>query len=483
MRKHLARLRTHRTGGRFVALLAGALLLATAQQTTAAPLPTAPAASPAAAHRAAAPSWTGTWATTPTQTPASDTTAFEDQTLRQIVRVSIGGDRVRIRLSNEFGDRPLVIGEARVARPAAGGPDSRIDPRTDRPLTFGGRAAVTIPAGAPLLSDPVDLRVPAGSDLVVSIHLPERTAGSTLHAFAQRQNYVASGNVTRNTGIEATSTNDRWYFLSGVSVTTGRADSENRADTTGRADSENRADTTSRADTTGRAGGASRSSAVVTLGDSITDGANTEPGADHRWPDFLAQRLRTAYGPYARGVLNEGISGNRLLHDPNPPAGSDAENFAAYFGQSALRRFDRDVAAQPGAGHLIVLLGVNDLGHPGTVAPESERVSAADLIDAHRQLIARAHERGLKAYGGTILPFKDDTLGFYSPANEAARTTFNHWLRTSGEYDGVIDFDKALRDPSDPQRLLARYDSGDHLHPNDAGAEAMAEAVPLKFLR
>ncbi|MER6114642.1 SGNH/GDSL hydrolase family protein [Streptomyces sp. NPDC001743] len=460
MRKHLARLRTHRTGGRFAALLAGALLVATAQPTTAAPrpAPTAPASS-SVAHRPAGPAWTGTWATTPTQTPASDTTAFEDQTLRQVVRVSIGGGRVRIRLSNEFGDRPLVIGEARVARPAAGGPDSRIDPRTDRPLTFGGHASVTIPAGAPLLSDPVDLRVPAGSDLVVSLHLPERTAGSTLHAFAQRQNYVASGNVTRHPGIEATSTNDRWYFLTGVSVAPLQADGVGRAD------------------------GVERSSAVVTLGDSITDGANTEPGADHRWPDFLAQRLRTAYGPYARGVLNEGVSGNRLLHDPSPPAGSDAENFAAYFGQSALRRFDRDVAAQPGARHLIVLLGVNDLGHPGTVAPESERVSAADLIDAHRQLIARAHERGLKAYGGTILPFKGDTLGFYSPANEAARTTFNHWLRTSGEYDGVIDFDKALRDPSDPQHLLARYDSGDHLHPNDAGAEALAKAVPLKFLR
>ncbi|MFJ6434357.1 SGNH/GDSL hydrolase family protein [Streptomyces sp. NPDC091416] len=448
MRKHLVRLRMPRAGGRFVALLAGALLLATVQPTAAASRP----APEAAGHRPSptVPSWTGTWATAPTGTPASDTTAFENETLRQTVRVSIGGDRVRIRLSNEFGQEPLVIGEARIARAAAGGPASRIDPRTDRPLTFGGRASVTIPAGAPLLSDPVALRVPAGSDLVVSIHLPERTAGATLHAFALRQNYVASGNVTRSTDLDAASTNDRWYFLTGVSVSTGRAQEP---------------------------------SAVVTLGDSITDGANTEPGADHRWPDFLAQRLRTAYGPYARGVLNEGISGNRLLHDPNPPAGSDAENFAAYFGQAALRRFDRDVAAQPGAGHLIVLLGVNDLGHPGTVAPESERVSAADLIDAHRRLIARAHERGLKAYGGTILPFKGDTLGFYSPANEAARAAFNHWLRTSGAYDGVIDFDRALRDPADPQRLLARYDSGDHLHPNDAGAEAMAKAVPLKLLR
>ena len=283
MRTHLVPLRMPRAGGRFVALLAGALLLATVQPTTAANRP-----APAAAHRPspAAPSWTGTWATTPTGTPASDTTAFEDETLRQVVRVSIGGDRVRIRLSNEFGDRPLVIGEARIARPAGGGPASRIDPLTDRPLTFAGRSSVTIPAGAPLLSDPVALRVPAGSDLVVSIHLPERTTGSTLHAFALRQNYVAAGNVTRHTDLHATSTNDRWYFLTGVGVSTGRAQ---------------------------------RTSAVVTLGDSITDGANTEPGADHRWPDFLAQRLRTAHGPYARGVLNEGISGNRLLHDPIRP--------------------------------------------------------------------------------------------------------------------------------------------------------------------
>ncbi|MGW1315683.1 SGNH/GDSL hydrolase family protein [Streptomyces sp. NPDC002426] len=426
--------------GRLVALLTGALLLATAA---------APATSAEPVSRSTAPSsWTGTWATTPTAAPASDTTEFANETIRQTVRTSIGGDRVRIRLSNEFGSGPLVVGEARVARPSAGGPAGRIDPRTDRPLTFGGRTSVTVPAGAPLLSDPVSLRVPAGTDLVVSIHLPGPTPGSTLHAFAQRHNYVAAGNVTGRTDIEPTATVDRWYFLTGVSVSTGRA-----------------------------------SSAVVTLGDSITDGAETEVGADHRWPDFLARRLRASAGPDTVGVLNEGVSGNRLLHDPNPPAGSDAEDFAAYFGQSALRRFDRDVASQPGARHLIVLLGVNDLGHPGTVAPESERVTAADLIEAHRQIIARAHDRGLKAYGGTVLPFKGDTLGFYSPENEAARQALNHWIRTGGEYDAVIDFDRALRDPADPQRLLARYDSGDHLHPDDAGAEAMARAVPLRLLR
>lgn len=430
-------LRARRAARHLVALVTGALLLAAAPAVSAEPAP----------RGAGAPSWTGTWATTPTQTPASDTTAFDDETIRQTVHTSIGGDRVRVRLSNEFGSGPLVIGEARIAR-ADGGPGTRIDPRTDRPLTFGGRTSVSVPAGAPLLSDPVALKVPAGTDLVVSIHLPGPTPGSTLHAFALQHNYRAAGNVTGDTDIEPTETFDRWYFLTGVSVSTGRS-----------------------------------SSAVVAFGDSITDGSVTETGANHRWPDRLAGRLRTTLGPDAVGVLNQGVSGNRLLHDPNPPAGSDAENFAAYFGQSALRRFDRDVASQPGAEHLIVLLGVNDLGHPGTVAPESERVTAAELIGAHRQIIARAHDRGLKAYGGTVLPFKDDTLGFYTPENEAARQALNHWIRTGGEYDAVIDFDRALRDPSDPQRLLARYDSGDHLHPNDAGAEAMARAVPLRLLR
>ncbi|MFE4920608.1 SGNH/GDSL hydrolase family protein [Streptomyces sp. NPDC056661] len=455
MRAHPAwfpvRGRAQRPGRYAVALLTGALLLSTAHSAPAAPASAAvgDAARTGPVAKGDTGTWVGTWATTPTAVPASDTTVFDNQTIRQTVHTSIGGNRVRIRLSNEFGDRPLVIGEARVARPAHGGPASRTDPSTDRPVTFGGRSSVTIPAGAPAVSDPVSLRLPAGCDLVVSIHLPERTPGSTVHALALQHNYVASGNVTGRAGIEATSTIDRWYFLTGVSVSTGRPD---------------------------------RSSAVIALGDSITDGANTEADADHRWPDFLGQRLRAAHGPHSLGVLNEGISGNRLLHDPNPPAGSDAENYAAYFGPSALRRFDRDVAAQPGAEHVIVLLGVNDLGHPGTVAPESEKVSAQDIIDAHRQLIARAHERGLTVYGGTILPFRNDTLGFYSVQNEAARQAVNRWIRAGGEYDGVIDFDKALRDPADPQRLRPSYDSGDHLHPNDVGAEAMADAVPLHLL-
>jgi lysophospholipase L1-like esterase len=226
---------------------------------------------------------------------------------------------------------------------------------------------------------------------------------------------------------------------------------------------------------------ASGGGAIVALGDSITNGANTETNANHRWPDLLAARLRAAR--VDRGVVDLGVSGNRLLHDPNPPAGSDAEAYAAYFGQSGLRRFDRDVLAQPGARYLIVLLGVNDLGHPGTAAPASETVSAADLIAGHRQLVARAHQAGLRAYAGTILPFYGDTFGFYTPENERKRQELNAWIRHGHEYDGVIDFDAVMRDPAQPLRLNPAYDSGDHLHPNDAGMAAMAAAVPLRFFR
>ncbi|PGH49442.1 SGNH/GDSL hydrolase family protein [Streptomyces sp. Ru87] len=431
--------------GFLVSAIAGALLLTTGYE---APADTG---RPGTARSGDGRAWVGTWSAAMTTVPESDDTAFEDQTLRQIVRTGIGGDTLRVRLSNEFGEQPLVIGEARVARQSEDGPGSRIEPRTDRKLTFGGRSSVTVPAGAPLLSDPVDLRLPEAADLVVSIHLPERTPATTVNAFAAQTNYVADGNVTGRTDLADATTTDRWNFLSGVSVRTS-----------------------------------DRSSAVVALGDSIT--AGTAPDANNRWSDHLARRLAESrsggrHGSGDRGVLNKGISGNRLLFDPNPPAGHEAEAYAALFGESALRRFDRDVLAQPGARHVVVLLGVNDLGHPGTSAPESERVSARDVITGHQQLIARAHERGLKIYGGTITPFKHDTLGFHSPENEAARQAVNHWIRTSGAYDGVVDFDKALRDPEDPERLRPAYDSGDHLHPNDAGNKAMAEAIPLRFFR
>jgi lysophospholipase L1-like esterase len=393
--------------------------------------------------------WVGTWATVPTAVPPANVATFEDQTIRQVVRVSAGGDALRVRLSNEFGGRPLVIGAAHVARGADGGAPEQIAEGTDTRLTFGGRSSVTVPAGAPVLSDPVALRVPALSDVVVSIYLPERTEGRTIHAFAFRQNVVAAGDVTAETKITPSSVIEQWYFLTGVSVRTRHP----------------------------------RAASIVTLGDSITDGANTTAGTDRRWPDLLAGRLQGTRDLKHLGVLNEGISGNRLLHDPNPPPGSDAEDFAAFFGESALRRFDRDVGAQPGAKYVIVLLGVNDLGHPGIIAPPSEEVSAADIIGGFRQLIARAHERGLEIAGATILPFGNDTFGFFTPEREAARQAVNKWIRTGGEYDAVIDFDAVMRDRAHPEQLNPAYDSGDHLHPNDAGAAALARAVPLRIFR
>jgi lysophospholipase L1-like esterase len=410
------------------------LALASGTAIAAAALP-----APAQAH-GRADGWTATWAAAPTTIPPGTPLELADQTVRQVVHTSLGGDRLRIRLTNEFGTTPLHVGEVHVAIRSGTGADTDARPGTDRRVTFGGQRSATVPAGAPLVSDPVSLSVRAGADLVISIWLPDRTPVTTLAAFAFQENAIAAGNVTGATRITASSTITQYLFLSGVSVHGGAG-------------------------------------AVVTLGDSITNGANTETNANHRWPDLLAARFRKAR--IDRGVANVGVSGNRLLHDPNPPAGDPAETFAAYFAQSALRRFDRDVLAQPGATHLVVLLGVNDLGHPGTVAPPSEVVGADDLISGHRQLIARARQAGLRTYGATILPFKGDTLGFYTPENERKRSALNRWIRTSGEYDEVIDFDAAVRDAADPQRLAAAYDSGDHLHPNDAGMAAMAAAVRL----
>lgn len=384
----------------------------------------------------------GTWACVPTATPPTATPVLHDQTFRQVVRTSLGGDRLRLRLTNEFGTVPLRIGEVHVAlRSGATGTD--IDPSTDHTVTFGGNTSPTIPAGAPMISDPVPLTLPARAALVVSIHVPDETPVTTLHALSYQENEVALGNVTGDTSIEATETLTQWRFLSGVSV---------RARTRG-------------------------ADAVVALGDSITDGSETEVDADNRWPDLLAERLEHT------GVLNSGVAGNRLLHDPRLIAGSEAEGYAAFFGQSALRRFDRDVTAHPGVRHVIVLLGVNDLGHPGTTAPLSEVVTVEEIIGAHRQIIARSHAAGLRAHGGTILPFGGDALGFFTEENEAKRQAVNEWIRTGGEYDTVIDFDAALRDPKDPSRLRPDHDSGDGLHPNDAGMAAMAEAVPTRLFR
>jgi lysophospholipase L1-like esterase len=393
----------------------------------------------------------GTWSTAVTgaATPPVPATVFENQTLRQIVHVSVGGQTLRVRLSNEYGTQPLVVGEAHVARRAAGAPPTEIIAGSDRKLTFGGRSSFAVPAGAPALSDPVALPVPALSDLAVSIYLPQRTPASTLHGSAFQSNYIVAGNATGAASLPSPTVTTSWYFLSGVSVT-----------------------------------GPPRAASIVALGDSITDGAITTVDANHRWPDFLARRLQADRDLRALGVLNKGIGGNRILHNGNTRPGTPVEGIGPLFGDSALARFDRDVLAQPGARYMIVLLGINDIGHPTSVAPPSEAVTVDEMIAGYRQLIARAHEGGLTAIGATMTPFENTTIpGYYNPDNEAKRLAVNQWIRTSGEWDAVIDFDRAVRDPAHPLSMLPQYDSGDHLHPNDAGMRAMADAIPLRLFR
>lgn len=416
---------------------------------------TASAASAAAGAEAGAGGrgWTGTWAAAETTVPASDDTAFADQTLRQVVHTSTGGRALRIRLTNRYGTEPLVVGEVRVGR-AVPGDSTAVVPGTDRAARFRGRTSVTLPPGTRRWSDPVPLAVPAAADLAVSVYLPRPTPGGTVHRSAFQRNHAAAGNVTAKPAVDPQRTFTSWYFLAGVAVT-GAAPGQHAA--------------------------AGAGEAVVAFGDSITDGSVTTVGANRRWPDVLARRLREEAGRTATGVLNTGIGGNRLLRDPNPPPGSNAENYAPYFGEAGIRRFARDVLDQPAARHVVVLLGINDLGHPGRDAPVDEEVTAADLVAGHRSLIRQAHARGLRVHGATLLPFEGDDLGFHTPEREKVRQTLNDWIRTAGEYDGTVDFDAATRDPAHPGRLLAAYDSGDGLHPNDAGMAAMAAAIPLRL--
>ncbi len=390
--------------------------------------------------------WVGTWAAAP-QAPdpflaAAAPPTFVNQTLRQVVRVSLGGNEVRVRLSNAFGLQKLMVGAAHVGLRAS---DACIQPGSGRALTFGGRPAVAVPAGAVVLSDSVNLEVADLSELAVSLFLPERTVGQTVHADGRQTHYLCEGNQTDR--IEPTDPRSAptldfastpllaSYFLSGVEVL------------------------------------APQSARVITvLGDSITDGYASTINANCRWPDHLARRFSQQPRPSPVSVLNVGIGGNRLLHDG--------------LGSNALARFDRDVLSQAGVTDLIILEGINDLGFGTTSSPE-QAVSAEDLVGAYRQLIVRAHAAGLKVYGGTLTPFAgiDFLPGFSNAANEVKRQAVNAFIRNGGEFDGVIDFEAALRDGDDPPRLLGRYDCGDRLHPNDAGYAAMADAVDLNFFQ
>jgi lysophospholipase L1-like esterase len=352
-----------------------------------------------------------------------------NQTIRQIVRVSLGGERLRIVLSNAFGTAPIEIGAAHVALRDR---DSAIKLSSVKPLTFGGHTVGKILPGATIVSDSVNLRVPAVSDLVVDLYLPgELGTGPspvTTHNGASQTNYLsASGNHSGQAAMTVERTTGAWFLLARVEVATG-----------------------------GDAG------AVVAFGDSITDGARSTADMNSRWPDYLARRLAARRGP-AIGVLNAGISGNQVLGDGA--------------GVSALARFDRDVLVQTGVTHVIIMEGINDIG----IARANPTPSAQDLIAGHKQLIDRARARGLKVYGATLTPFEG--AAYFTAEGEAKRQALNQWIRTSGAYDAVIDFDEVTRDPAAPTKFLPAYDSGDHLHPGDAGYKAMGEAVDLKLFQ
>ena len=394
------------------------------------------AALPATAQSTPRDRWIATWSASllagPQRPPADSvdrTPTLVRRTLREIVHVSLGGTRVRIRLSNEYGDRPLVIGSAHIALRVSG---AGIDPASDRQITFNGQASVVIRAGANLVSDAVSLAVPSLADVAVSLFLADSARIVTVHALGLQTNFVsAPGDFTGAATFAPDTTLRLWPFLAGVEVVNPAA-----------------------------------TGVIVTLGNSITDGASSTPDSNNRWPDVLARRLMASKEP-PKAVVNAGISGNRVL---SPGAGP-----------SALQRFDRDVLMQPGLTHVIVLEGVNDISRGTMPADPRDEVTAAELIAGHQQLIARAHERGLVIFGATLTPIGG--MRGINPERLAKRDSLNAWIRTSGAYDGVIDLDKATRDPGDSTRFLPAYDSGDHLHPSDAGHKAMGDAIDLALFR
>ncbi len=383
--------------------------------------------------------WIGTWAASPQPVwapgflfPTNLPDSLRDATVRQVARVSIGGSRVRIVLSNEHGSTPVTVGEARVARTAEG---AAIVGGTDRQLTFGGQTAVVVPPGAPAVSDPVDLAAEPLDSLSVSLFLPQETRPSTFHWDGLQTSYLADGNVTAAEMLPSERPTSARLLLSAIQV--------EAADSKG---------------------------AVVVLGDSISDGAASTPDSNRRWPDRLAERL----APMNVSVLNAGISGARLLSDK--------------MGVNALARFDRDVLSQPHIRTVVVLIGINDISWPGSsFEPAMTLPSAEAMIAGYRQLIERARARGVRIVGATLTPFEgaldgSEIEGYHSAEKDALRGRINDWIRSSGAFDAVIDFDAIVRDPARPSRFLPAYDSGDHLHPGDAGYKAMADALDLNIL-
>jgi lysophospholipase L1-like esterase len=396
--------------------------------------------------------WVGTWATAEVGRPRTPPAAvagpapfmanqcppgpaapatfvhFNNLTLRQIVHVSIGGSRIRVAFSNAYSTAPLIIGAAHVALRQK---ESAIQPASGRALTFGGKPSFTVPPGAIAYSDPVDLTVPQMSDLAIDLYLPGNTDAPsplTMHTAAFETSYVSeTGNHTGAAALPTAATTQNWFAIYRVEVAAPAP-----------------------------VGG------LVAYGDSITDGTRSTPDTNNRWPDHLARRMLSQATPLNFGIMNAGIAGNRVLSEG-----------AFQAGVNALARFEHNVLSQPGVTHLVFMEGINDIGN----AREAATPSADDIIAGHKQLIVRAHSKELKIYGATLTPFYG--AAYYSEVGEQKRRAVNEWIRTGHAYDGVIDFDQAVRDPNDPKKMLAAFDSCDHLHPNDAGYAAMAGAIDL----
>ena len=442
---------------RYASRLVAAALLALVAACGSAP----PPAAQAPAELLAEARWVGTWATGPVSLPVPDAAAADSplgtlpriagQTVRQVVRTSIGGDAVRVVLSNQYGTAPLEVAAAHIALRADG---PAIDAASGHSLTFGGAPSATIARGSVLLSDPVALALPPLAELAIDLYLPGDmwAAGSpgTGHRTALSTTYLsAPGDHAGAPELPVAETTLTFFYLARVDVSTRTAPG-----------------------------------AIVTLGDSITDGTASTPDTNSRWPDFLAARLVERYGDAAPGVLNVGIGGNRVLsHNGGmetilrrgaPPGPDDMPlDPNAFFGPSALSRFDRDVLLQAGVTHVVVLESINDVGF----AFDNPWPAVEDLIAGHTALVQRARARGLRIYGGTLTPFEGAIT--YSETGEAKRQAFNQWMRTDSAYDAVIEFDLALRDPDHPTRILPAYDPGDAIHGNDDGYRVMAEAVDL----
>ncbi|MFD4630711.1 SGNH/GDSL hydrolase family protein [Streptomyces sp. NPDC058284] len=409
---------------------------------------------------ASAAAWTAAWAASPQRPSAGfrpnwSEAGFTGHTLRQVVRVSEGGARARIRLSNAYGASPLRIASATIARTAKG---ASVERSSVRRLTFGGKSSsVTIPAYGPLSSDAVGLDLDPFESVTVTLHLAGTTGPATFHAQSFATSYRADGNHTADVdGRAFDESTESWYYLAGVDVSGGQP-----ARHDGQRQGQRQRQGQDRKPR-GREG-------IALFGDSITDGFASSTDRNRRWSDALAERLAKAGD--RRPVLNAGIGGNLVLND------------SAWYGERSANRFARDALDLPGVGTVVVLEGVNDIGFSETDSPTYKPapvVSAAELIDGHRKLMAQARAKGVRVVGATLLPLGGSD--HYGKHAAAVSDAFNRWVRTSGEYDAYVDFDKALADPEDPERLAPAYDSGDHLHPNDAGYRAMARAVELDAL-